>query len=351
MIPDLQMNAWWQYVVCVISFIIGIFFLIKGSDTMVSGAASLAKKFKVSGMVIGLTVVAFGTSFPELAVSVSDSISCLFDGGHAEVAIGNVVGSNICNIFIVLGFSAVFTPIIIKRKTLIREMPVLLFVTGLLVLFGLVAPTTPPYEINRLEGGILIAIMIAYTVALVLLSKKENKNKPIEETKKEEDNIKEYSKLKSILMTLIGLIVVVIGGEATCFGAKNIALGIGNASGADPNLVSSIVGLTVVAIGTSLPELVTSTVAAKRGQNDIALGNVIGSNIFNIGFVLGLSALVTPLLSGSQLMVDLLVMLGAAIVLLVFAFIGKINRWSGFLFIALYFAYVAYLICRTAGLV
>ena len=310
---------------------------------MVAGASSIAKKFKIAPLIIGLTVVAFGTSLPELAVSVSDSINALIKGGNAEIALGNVVGSNICNILIVLGVCALFTPIIINKKLLKFEFPFLLIVSALFLVFAFTSPFNP-YTILRWEGAIFIVLIIAYVTYLVMRAKKD---KNAVELSRKEDTIKEYSTPRSIIYTVIGLVAVFVGGEATVYGAKNIAIGIGTTSGADPNLVSSLVGLTVVAVGTSLPELITSAIASKKGQNDIALGNVIGSNIFNILFIIGISSVICPLIGGQQLFVDLFVMIGAAILLFFFAFTGKINRMTGILFIALYGGYLSYLIVRT----
>ena len=344
MIPDFTMTEWWQYLVCALLFIAGVIFLVKGSDVLVVGSSSIAKKFKISPMIIGLTVVAFGTSCPELAVSVSDSINCLINGNNAEIAIGNVVGSNICNILIVLGASAIFTTIFIDKKTLKLDIPILLGVTILCVIFGLFFSATNQYQIMRWEGIVFVVLIIAYVTFLVLRAKKDKKQI---ELSRQDNSIKEYSTLKSILLTILGLACVVIGGEATVYGAKNVAIGIGKASGADINLLTSLVGLTVVAIGTSLPELVTSVVASKKGQNDLALGNVIGSNIFNILFILGMASVISPLNSGGQLPIDLYVMLGAVVVLTIVAFYGKINRYIGIGFLALYGGYLTYLIIRT----
>lgn len=343
MIPDFKMDSWWQYLVCVIAFIVGIVFLVKGSDVMVLGSSSIAKKFKISPLIIGLTVVALGTSLPELAVSISDSINALIKGGNSEIAIGNVVGSNICNILIVLGICALFTPILINKKLLKFEIPFLFIVSGLFLLFALCFPFQP-YTILRWEGAIFIVLIIAYVTFLIVRAKKDKKALELSRAK---DNIKEYSTIRSIIYTIAGLVAVFVGGEATVYGAKNIAIGIGTASGVNPDLMSSLVGLTVVAVGTSLPELVTSAVASKKGQNDMALGNVIGSNIFNILFIIGLCSIVCPLVSGSQLLVDLIVMIGAVVVLIIFAFVGKINRITGIFFLALYGGYLSYLIVRT----
>ena len=347
MIPDvLPMTEWWSWIVCVVALGAGVFALWKCSDVFVDGAASLAKKMKVSTMIIGLTVVAFGTSCPELAVSVSDSITCLLQGGYANVAIGNVVGSNICNILIVLGVSAIFTPIAVKKSTLKKELPIMLGATALCVLFVLLWNNADgEYAILRWEGIILIVGIIGYVAYLVVSSRRQQKLGL--EMDAEEPDIKEMSVGKAILFTILGLVGVIVGGEAVVYGAKNIAVGIGTAASLDHDLVESLVGLTIVAVGTSLPELIVSTRAAMRGQNDMALGNVIGSNIFNILCVLGLAATVNPLVVGNQIWVDLVVMAGASLLLFGLSFTGKIKKIHGWLFVALYVGYLIYLVLRT----
>lgn len=346
MIPDLNMTQWWAWIVCVLCLGVGILLLWKCSDIFVGGAASIAKKLKVSTMIIGLTVVAFGTSCPELAVSVSDSISCLIAGGNANVAIGNVVGSNICNILIVLGISAIFTPIIVKKETLKKELPIMIGATILCILFVLLWGTSDgSYAILRWEGIILVVGIIAYVAFLIVSVRKQAKKGLSVESSEEE--IEELPTGKAILFTVLGLIGVIVGGEAVVYGAKNVATGIGTAAGLNPDLVESLVGLTIVAVGTSLPELIVSASAAKRGQNDMALGNVIGSNIFNILFVLGIASTVNPLTVGSQIWVDLVVMGAATLLLLIFAFTGKIKKWGGWTFVLCYVGYLAYLITRT----
>ncbi|MDY2913890.1 MAG: calcium/sodium antiporter [Candidatus Enteromonas sp.] len=346
MIPDLNMTNWWAWLVCVACLAVGVLMLWKCSDIFVDGAASIAKKLKVSTMIIGLTVVAFGTSCPELAVSVSDSISCLIAGGNANVAIGNVVGSNICNILVVLGISAVFTPIVVKKSTLKKELPIMLGATALCVLFVLLFDTsTGEHAVLRWEGIILVVGIIAYVSYLVLSARNQAKKGLNLET--ENDEIKDMSTPKAILFTIFGLIGVIVGGEAVVYGAKNAATGIGTAAGLNPDLVESLVGLTIVAVGTSLPELIVSANAARHGQNDIALGNVIGSNIFNILFVLGIASTVNPLTVGNQIWVDLVVMSAASVLLLVFGLTGKIKKWGGWTFLACYAGYLAYLVTRT----
>lgn len=324
---------------------VGVVFLVKFCDLFVGSASAIAKKLHIAPMIIGLTVVAMGTSCPELAVSVSDSIACLTNGGNANVAIGNVVGSNICNIVLVLGLSIIFTPIIVKKSSLKKEFPILLGVSLLLVLFVLISgAVTGTYEISRWMGIVFVVLSIAYVTFLVL----DAKRNPTEDNPEE---IKDMKVWKAILFVIIGAVGIAAGGEFVVFGAKGIAVTGATAMGINHDLAESLVGLTIVAVGTSLPELVTSVVAARKGENDIALGNVIGSNIFNILFVLGISATVNPLSTGSEIVVDLIVMMSIALILFGFALTKKLDKKMGFIFIAIYLLYLTYLILRTVGVI
>jgi len=324
--------------------IVGVFFLVKFCDLFVGASSSIAKKLHIAPMIIGLTVVAMGTSCPELAVSVSDSIACLNNGGNANVAIGNVVGSNICNILLVLGLSIVFTPIFVKKSSLKKEFPFLLGISLLLVCFVLISgAVTGTYEISRWMGIVFVVLMIAYIIFLVI----DAKRNPTEDNNEEE--IKDMKMWKAILFVVVGALGIACGGEFVVFGAKGLAVTGATAMGIDSDLAESLVGLTIVAVGTSLPELVTSVVAAKKGENDIALGNVIGSNIFNILFVLGISATVNPLTTGSQIIVDLIVMMSVTVLLFGFALTKKLNKKMGFIFVGIYVLYLTYLILRTVG--
>ncbi len=324
--------------------IVGVFFLVKFCDLFVGASSSIAKKLHIAPMIIGLTVVAMGTSCPELAVSVSDSIACLNNGGNANVAIGNVVGSNICNILLVLGLSIIFTPIIVKKSSLKKEFPFLLGVSLLLVCFVLISgAVTGTYEISRWMGIVFVVLIIAYITFLVIDAKKN----PTEDNNEEE--IKDMKMWKAILFVIVGALGIACGGEFVVFGAKGLAVTGATAMGIDSDLAENLVGLTIVAVGTSLPELVTSVVAAKKGENDIALGNVIGSNIFNILFVLGISSTVNPLTTGSQIIVDLIVMMSVTLLLFGFALTKKLNKKMGFIFVGIYVLYLTYLILRTVG--
>ena len=332
-----------KILILILFMAVGVVFLVKFCDLFVGSASAIAKKLHIAPMIIGLTVVAMGTSLPELAVSVSDSIGCLIDGGNANVAIGNVVGSNIGNILLVLGLSIIFTPIIIKKSNLYKEFPVLIGVSLLLFLFVIIYGTaTGNYVITRWMGVIFIVLIIAYITFLVIDAKRH----PLEDNQEE---IKDMNMWKAILFVILGAAGIAAGGEFVVFGAKGLAVTGATAMGINHDLAESLVGLTIVAVGTSLPELVTSVVAAKKGENDIALGNVIGSNIFNILFVLGISATVNPLSTGNEIVIDLVVMMTVTLLLFGFALTKKLNKKMGIIFLVIYVLYLTYLILRTVG--
>lgn len=341
-----------QSIAFVVALIVGTICLVKFCDIFVDSASTIAKKLHISELIIGLTVVAIGTSCPELAVSVSDSISSLLENSNANVAIGNVIGSNICNLLLVLGFSAVFTPIVVKKSVCKREYPFLLIISALLVLFVILFGTgssiTGNYAILRWEAIILVVLMFVYIWFLIHNAKKHpDEQLNTEEEKLTEEKEKDMKLWKAIILVIVGAAGIVFGGEAVVFGAKGLALQVSDAAHLNHDLAESLVGLTIVAVGTSLPELVTSVVAAKKGQNELALGNVIGSNIFNILFVLGIAGTVNPLTTGSQVIIDAVVMMVATIVVFIFALTGKIKRSGGIALLCMYGAYLAYLIVRT----
>ena len=338
----------WPLPFQIISFVvllgIGVFFLVKFCDIFVDSASSIAKKLKISPLVIGLTIVAMGTSCPELAVSVSDSVASLASGGNANVALGNVVGSNICNILLVLGLSALFTPMIVRKSIIKKELPILLAVSSLLVIFGCFFNLGDKLAIVRWEAIIFVVLIIAYLVYVVLSAKKGNDE---EQAQGEEIVIKDMPIWKSIILCIVGIAGIIVGGEMVVFGAKGLATEGALAIGLDKDLTEALVGLTIVAVGTSLPELVTSVIAAKKGENELALGNVVGSNIFNILFILGIAGTVNPLTTGNQIVVDLLVMLGITLLLFVLSLNGKLGKKQGVILLSCYVLYLAYLITRT----
>lgn len=339
-----EWNMGLQISIFVVGLALGIFCLVKFCDFFVDSSSVIAKKLKVSPLIIGLTIVALGTSLPELAVSVSDAIQNI-GGGSAEFAVGNVIGSNIANILLVLGFSVVFTPIVVKKSVSRREMPILLGVTLIMVLFVClfgINSATGDFAITRWEGIILIVLIVAYIAYLVIMAKKHP-----EQLDEAEEVAKDMPWWKAIVLLVVGAAGIILGGQLVVFGAQGIAINGAVAFGADESMTKLLVGLTVVAVGTSLPELVTSTIAAKKGQNELALGNVIGSNIFNSLFVLGISATVNPLLADSQVLIDAFVMLGVTVMLFVFALSGKLRKTHGFVLLGCYVLYLTYLVLRT----
>ena len=334
-----------QIAIFVVGLALGTFCLVKFCDFFVDSASVIAKKLKISPLIIGLTIVAMGTSLPELAVSVSDSIQSI-GGGSAEFAIGNVVGSNIANILLVLGFSVVFTPVVVKKSVSRREMPILLGVTLITVLFvclfGL-SSTTGDFAITRWEGIILAVLIVFYITYLVIMAKRH----PEQLDDADAEVAKDMPWWKAIVLLIVGAAGIILGGQLVVFGAQGIAINGAVALGADEDMTKLLVGLTVVAVGTSLPELVTSTIAAKKGQNELALGNVIGSNIFNSLFVLGIAATVNPLTTNSQIIIDAFVMLAVTVMLFMFALSGKLRKSHGVVLLVCYVLYLTYLVLRT----
>jgi len=313
-----------------ILFVLGFVFLIKGADLLVEGASSLAKKFKINDLVIGLTIVAFGTSAPELFVNLSASIN-----GSTEIAIGNILGSNIANILLILGVTALIQPIKVQKSTIWKEIPFSLLAV---IIVGIMANDifidgAKNSVLSRSDGFILIAFFSIFMYYIVEISKK-NPAALIDE-----EGIKKMSNLKSTGFIVVGLIGLVFGGEWIVNGAVKIAERIG--------MSKSVIGLTVIAIGTSLPEMATSIVAAYKGKSDIAIGNVVGSNIFNVFWILGLSSIIKPLPFLASSNSDILVAIFSSALLFPFMFVGKkhqLDKWQGVLFLGLYAAYIVYLV-------
>ncbi len=312
-----------------IVLIIGFFFLIKGADLFVEGSASIARRFNVPAMVIGLTIVAMGTSAPEAAVSITSSLA-----GQNDMSVANVVGSNFFNILIVLGFSSILNRLPVQDNTIKKDTPFLLLISGLLLLFGL------NFNINRMEG-IIFLIFFAYFLIETIKSAKNIDNDVSTETATtaELEFVNESPIMKTILLSVIGIIGIILGGDMVVDSATNIATSFG--------MSENLVGLTIVAVGTSLPEFVTSVVAVKKGETEIAIGNVIGSNIFNILFVLGLATIISPITISMFALIDIIFMI--AITLLLYLFMKKnnsLNKTQGYLFIIIYIVYMAYTIMR-----
>ncbi len=309
-------------------FLIGFVLLIKGADMLVSGASSIANKFRISPLVIGLTIVAFGTSAPELAVNIFASMA-----GNSEIAIGNILGSNIANILLILGISAVIYPLRSKKSTVWKEIPLCLLaavVVGVMVNDTLIDGGGFS-GLSRVDGFVLIAffaIFLYYTFSIARSGRSTD-----------DSEIKQLSLTRSIIYIIVGLTGLVLGGQWIVAGAVKIAEFFG--------ISQSLIGLTIVAVGTSLPELATSAIAAYRKHTDIAIGNVVGSNIFNIFWILGLSSLIKPLPFNTNSNIDVLLVIFATAVLFLIMFLGKkrvIERWQGVFMLLVYVAYVVYLI-------
>ena len=338
-------------IVCFIALLgVGVFFLVKFCDFFIDSACAIAKKLHISPLIIGLTIVAMGTSCPELAVSTSDSIATLLEGGNANVALGNVVGSNICNLLLVLGLSAIFSPLFVKKDIVKKEFPILIGVSAMLVVFGcFFGISGSKYAINRVEAIIFVVLIIAYMTYMVLSAKKEAALELEGATSGEaqEEETKEMVLWKAIVLCVVGIAGIILGGEMVVTGAKGLAMQGAAALKLDHDLTEALVGLTIVAVGTSLPELVTSVIASKKGENELAIGNVVGSNIFNILFILGIAGTVNPLTTGSQIVIDLIVMMVATLAVFVMCLKGKLTKTHGVICLLMYVAYLAYLITRT----
>ena len=315
-----------------ILLLVGFGLLIKGADIFVDGASAIAKKLGIPPVIVGLTIVSIGTSAPELAVSLISALE-----GSNDIAIGNVLGSNLFNSLMVLGVTAIVLPIVIVKKKVKSDFLINLFVTILLFIFtfdSLFGSSTN--RISRFDGLILVIICIAYMIFLVMKAKKTNMPEPTEEEK----NINVFIK---ILLIIIGAVGIVCGGQLVVNSATKIATSLG--------MSEKLVGLTIVAMGTSLPELVTSVVAALKGENDIALGNVLGSNIFNMLLILGTSSLISPIVVESGLMIDFIYLIVVTIIMFVMIFMNnkeekKLGKAEGALLVALYIGYTIYIIMR-----
>ena len=299
----------------------GFVLLIKGADFFVKGASTIARILGVPQIVIGLTVVAMGTSAPEAAVSISAAVS-----QNADITIGNVVGSNIMNILVILGFTALIAPIAVDRSAIRIDMPFLLGSSILLMIVGFIRE-----DVDRMEGLLLLTIFTVYMIYLFRRSLKDSKEK--------EDLRPTYGQgnLWMILWTILGLVMIVGGSKLIVHGASEIALWFG--------VSQRLVALTIVAFGTSLPELVTSVTAARRGHTDLAIGNIVGSNIFNILFVTGLTAVLTPIAFRSAFMIDALIAALSALVLWLFSLrSGRLGRVCGGFMLICYAGYFTYIL-------
>ncbi len=312
-------------------FVIGFGLLIKGADLLVEGAASIARRFNISNIVIGLTIVAFGTSTPEFVVSV---LAALNDKN--DIAIGNILGSNIANILLILGITAVIYPVKALRNTVLKEIPLSMLAAIVLALLAndKLVDGAASSALTRIDGGVLLCFFAIFLYYIFSITHSVQDIPPIEASLQ-----KKLTPLASVAYVLLGLLGLIIGGRWIVDGAVEIARLFA--------LSESVIGLTVVALGTSLPELATSVVAAYKKQSDIAIGNVVGSNIFNIFWILGFSAVIKPLPFSVSSEVDLIMSAVAGLLLFVFMFTSKkhvLERWEGAFLVTTYIGYITYLV-------
>ncbi|MCF8256315.1 MAG: calcium/sodium antiporter [Flavobacteriales bacterium] len=312
-------------------FVIGFVLLIKGADWLIEGAVSIAQRLKVPDLVVGLTVVAFGTSAPEMSVNIIASVN-----DNNGLAIGNIVGSNIANVLFILGLCAVIRNLTVQRSTVIAEIPFALLAA---VMVGYMVNDTltdvnAVNQISRADGFVLIALFAVFIFYTLRLSKAD--------VGEEVSHVPQMSVLTAVGLFVVGLAGLIVGGQWIVDGAVHIALKLGYSE--------TFIGLTVVSIGTSLPELATSVAAVRRGNTDLAIGNVIGSNIFNIFWVLGLSAVISPVTFNVADNINIYVLIGTHLLLMLALFVGtrhQVNRWQGVVMLLCYAAYVAYLVAGT----
>lgn len=323
-----------------ILLILGFVLLIKGADFFVDSSSSIAKKLKVPTLIIGLTLVAFGTSLPELAVSFSASLAAKADGTTADIALGNILGSNIANLTLILGASAIMMPVAVKKSMLKKEFPFLIVITVLIAVLGLFFQSNR--EISQIEASILFICFILFMYMMF----KSDKEDIIEE-------IHIIDTKKAVVLLIAGLIGVTIGGILVTNAAEYLSVNLlTNSFGVNRSDAQAFIGLSVVALGTSLPELVTSVVAAKKGESDIAFGNVIGSNVFNTLLVVGLSGMVTPLGISRGVAIDFIIVIGITLFVFTMSKLRQqISKKSGFILLLLYVLYITYIILRTFGII
>lgn len=310
----------------VVVLVIGFVLLIKGADFFVEGSSSVAKRLRVPSIIIGLTIVAMGTSLPECAVSVTASLA-----GSNELAVSNVVGSNIFNLIVVCGFCALFAPLTIQKNTLKKEFPLSILCAALLLGLGFVGMV-----LGRVDGIIFLVLFICY---LLWMIKTALKARAEGAANAEEEEIALLPVWRCILYIVGGMVAIKFGGDFVVDGAVVIAGGFG--------LSQNLIGLTIVAVGTSLPELVTSIVAARKNEVDMALGNVIGSNIFNVLFVLGIAATISPVAFIMENVIDIVILIAMSIVVWIMAWTKqKINRKEGVIMLFMYAVYLVYICIR-----
>lgn len=321
----------------ILILVIGFVLLIKGADFFVEGSSSIAKKFHVPAMLIGMTIVAMGTSLPECAVSVTASLA-----NNNSLAVSNVIGSNIFNLMVVCGACALFSPLTIRQDTLKKEFPLSIICAALMLVLGYIGMT-----LGHIDGIIFLVLFVGYLLWMIQSAKKARaavlsdpaQSVQVEQAEFVEENIAILPTWKSLIFIIGGMIAIKFGGDFVVNGASSIASSMG--------LSQTLIGLTIVAMGTSLPELVTSLVAAKKGEVDMALGNVIGSDIFNILFVLGIATVISPISFLMENVIDIILLIIMSVIVLAFAWTRQqINRKEGILMLLMYAAYMVYICVR-----
>lgn len=322
----------------VVILIIGGLLLIKCADIFVDSASTVAKKLKISSLIIGLTIVALGTSLPEFAVSL---VSALKAEGTSDISLGNIIGSNIVNITLILGIGTLFGPILVNKTIQKRDIPFMIGSASLFVLLGFLF--NQDQRIVWFEGLILLIVTVIYIYILIKSSK------PVE-GQEDENIVKPFTKW-TIPLLILGVAGIAIGAELVTSPATYLAETSAVAFGMSATAATTLVGLTIVAVGTSLPELATTISAAKKGENNLVLGNVIGSNILNILFIIGVSSVITPLKFNTDMLIDLVIMLGVTVFVSIFALRGKLTRNTGIVLMSTYGIYVVYLLLRTFSII
>lgn len=319
-------------IVWIILIVLGFILLIKGADFLVDGASNIAKKFHIPDIIIGLTIVSIGTSMPELFVSITSAIE-----GYPDMAVGNIVGSNIANLLLILGMSSIIRSIKFKRETRLIEIPMCL---GISLLFVLLCNLG--HDVTRFDAGILIVLFVMFIGYTIVMAKKG------EEFDKEEDDddVKDKTKsskstIKDIIFLILGAVLLKFGGDLTVNNAVEVAKHFG--------LSEKLISVTILAIGTSLPELFTSVSAAFKGKSDIAIGNILGSNIFNMLLIIGASAMIKPIVYNTSYNLDMIFLIGGTLVLSLFPIIppkNKMSRGNGLVYVLIYVGYLVSLFVK-----
>ena len=313
-------------IVSIFFIIVGFALLILGADWLVNGASSIAKKFHIPEIIIGLTIVSIGTSMPELFVSTTSALE-----GLSDMSIGNVVGSNLCNLLLILGLSTIIKPVKFQKETRLFEIPMCLIFTVIFIVLCNTGGT-----INKVEAVLLLLLFLLFITYTIFMAKKQSSQEKQEEVKTQK---KLLPILKDILWIILGVIGLKIGGDLAVDNAVNIANYFG--------VSEKIIGLTILAVGTSLPELVTSVTAAIKGNSDIAIGNIIGSNIFNMLLIIGVAAFINPISYNFSYNMDLMVLVVATLILALFPVIppkNEMSRANGIIYFLMYVGYIGYLL-------